>query len=108
MALLTIQNSTFNGVVPNFVAVSASDTFANDGNVIAQVKNSSASSINVVVTSAQICSQGFSHDVTVSVAAGATAIIGPFPPNRFNNENGLVTVTCSATTSVTINVTRVN
>ncbi len=39
---------------------------------------------------------------TVSVAAGATTIIGPFPPNLYNDATGNVSVTYSAVTSVTV------
>ena len=102
MANYSAQKTTHAGVTSNMVAVSATDTFANDGKTVLEVKNGSASSITVTVVSQQQCNQGFTHNVSVAVAAGAQSLIGPFNTTRFNDPStGLVTVQYSATASVT-------
>ena len=107
MALLTVVQTSFSGVAPSYSAVSASDTFANTGEEVLHVKNGGGSETTVTITSAQQCNQGFSHDLTVTIDAGANKFIGPFPTNRFNNSNGLTTFSCSSTTSVTAAVMRI-
>ena len=102
MANYSAQKTTHAGVTSNMVAVSSTDTFANDGRTILEVKNASASSVTVTIVSQQQCNHGFTHNITVAVAAGATSLIGPFNPTRFNDPvTGLVTVQYSATASVT-------
>ena len=81
--------------------------FANTGEEVIHIKNGGASATTVTITSAQQCNQGFSHDLTVTIAAGADKFIGPFPTNRFNNSNGLTTFACSVITSVTAAVMRI-
>lgn len=107
MALLSTQSLTMNGVAASYSAVAASDTFSNTGEEVIHIKNGSASSTTVTITSAQQCNQGFSHNLTVTVTAGADKFIGPFPTNRFNDSSGLVTFACSPTTSITAAVIRV-
>lgn len=105
MADLTIQKAGVSGVAPAFAAATVGgDTFSNDGSCQLHVKNGSAGSINVTVTSPNKCNQGFTHDVVQAVAAGETRVFGPFQPGRFNGANGKVTVTCSAVASVTLAV----
>lgn len=107
MALFSTQSLTMNGVAATYSAVSASDTFSNTGEEVVHIKNGGGSATTVTITSAQQCNQGFSHDLTVTINAGADKFIGPFPTNRFNNSSGLCTFACSPTTSVTAAVVRV-
>ncbi len=103
MALLTVQKVTAAGIGPTFAAANAGgDAFANNGRTMVVVKNDGASSITVTITSARTCNQGFLHDLTISVPAGAERWIGPFAPWRFNDESGQVAVGYSAVTSVTV------
>lgn len=103
MALLTAQSVNQSGLAPSYSAVSASDTFANDGTVFLHVKNAGGSADTVTITSVQTCNQGATHNLTVSVpATTGDRLIGPFETSRFNDPTtGLVTVTHSFTTSVT-------
>lgn len=102
MALLTAQSVAQAGLTPTYSAVSASDTFANDGTVFLHVKNAGGSPDSVTVTSVQTCNQGSTHNLVVSVPAGAERLIGPFETSRFNDPTtGLVTAAHSFTTSVT-------
>jgi hypothetical protein len=104
MALLTVQKSKANTalVTAYGTAAAGGDTFANDGATSLYVKNGGASVCNVTIASPVKCSHGSNHDVIVAVAAGQTIQIGPFPQNRFNNDTGLITVTYSQVTTVTV------
>lgn len=106
MALRTVQKPGVAGAVAQVpVAVAASDTFANDGRTILEVINGSGGSINVTITdqrsTAPAGASAFTPSVVVAVAAGVTKRIGPFPPSRFNDDSGQVTVGYSAITTVT-------
>lgn len=102
MALLTAQSVSQAGLTPAYTAVAASDTFANDGTVFLHVKNGGGSPDTVTITSVKTCDQGSTHNLTVSVPAGAERILGPFETSRFNDPTtGLVTAGHSFTTSVT-------
>lgn len=108
MALLTAQSVTQAGLAPTFAAVSASDTFANDGTVVLHVKNAGGSPDTVTVNSIKACDQGSTHNIVVSVpATTGDRMIGPFETARFNDPvTGLATVTHSFTTSVTVALIR--
>lgn len=103
MAALTVQDVTAAGITPVYVAASATgDSFPNNGRVMLHVKNGGASPITVTIVSAKTCNFGFQHDITVTVNASSEKMIGPFPPERFNNDQGMVQVNYSAVTSVTV------
>ena len=101
---ITPQACSIAGITPSDVAVSdAGDDFymSNNGKTLLHVKNDSGSSINVTITGANECDQGFTHDATIAVADGAEAIIAPFVMSRFNNSDGNILINFSASTSVT-------
>ena len=103
MALLTVQIATQLGVIPSFVAAGAGgDTFANSARESLWVKNGSGVSINVTINSVLACDQGFDHDLVIAIAAGAEKIIGPFSTVRFNDVSGILGVTYSAVTTITV------
>ena len=106
MALLTVQNSTIAGFVPTYGAVSASDTFPNDGRTILYIKNAGGSPDVVAIDSVTACNQGSDHDGGSSVTNATEKCFGPFDPTRFNTGTGVVTVTNSFITSVTCAVIR--
>jgi len=109
MALLSPSVSALTGVVlaPAAATASTGDTFANTGKEMLYVKNGSGSSINVTIDAPATCDfnvgANAAHDQVVAVAAGVEKLIGPFPVARFNAA-GLVTVICSAVTTVTVAV----
>lgn len=108
MADLTVQAVSLTGAVITPVAAAAGgDTFSNDGRTILRVVNGGASPITATVNSLVACNQGFDHDAAVTVAAGVTKDIGPFPVARFNNSSGKAAVTYSDVTSVTVAAIRV-
>jgi hypothetical protein len=103
MANYTVQSVGQSGLNPNYVAVSASDTFDNDGRTMLHVKNGGGSAVTVTVNAEKPCNQGFLHNVVVSVPAGAERMIGPFDKAFYVNEStGKATVTYSATATVTV------
>lgn len=103
MAQLTIQKPDLAGLAPAFVAAGAGgDSFANDGKTYLHVKNGGAGSITATINSQKLCDQGFDHDAAVGVAAAGERLIGPFPQGRFNDAGGLVQITYSGVTSVTV------
>ena len=104
MATYTVQNISLPSpaLTPAYVSAAASDVFPNDGKTFLHVKNAGGSPDSVVVNSVTPCDQGADHDVTVSVTNAQERMIGPFPPARFNDANGNVTVTHSFLTSVTV------
>jgi len=105
MATLTVQQATIAGVTPTFVAVAASDVFANNGKTYIEVKNGNAGADTVAIDSLVACNQGTDHDGGGSVpATTGDKIFGPFDPTRFNNANGQVTITHSVTATVTCTV----
>lgn len=102
MATLATQNVTLTGAVITPVAAAAGgDTFVNNGRETLMVVNGSAGSIDVTIASPTKCDQGGTHNITVSVAAGATKHIGPFHPVRFGVNPA---ITYTAVTSVTVAV----
>lgn len=112
MAALAVQDASILGLGETLVAAAGGgDTFSNNGQCVLEVVNGGGAPINVTIDdlgspSPQGASQ-FNPDVVVVVGAGATKIIGPFPPFRFNDANGNVAVAYSAVTSVTVRVIRV-
>lgn len=110
MAQLTVQNVVRAGLVPSYAAAAAGgDSFKNEPLTILHVKNGSAAAITVTVTSqTKNVPEGTTKtNLTVNVAAGSEAMIGPFSRSAFNDSNGLVQVTYSAVTSVTVAAVRV-
>jgi hypothetical protein len=103
MAELNVQNLNQGGVDPSYSSAdSLGDYFKNNDNTFIHVNNGSAASIDVIVDSQKPCEYGFDHDLTVSIAAGADKMIGPFNRKRFNDENGNAQVNYSDVTSVTV------
>jgi hypothetical protein len=95
------------GAGPTFHAAAAGDTFDNNGSVLLWIKNAGGSPSVVTINAAGMPSgppgaKQFDADVDVSVpATTGERVIGPFPPSRFNNDDGRVELAWSFTTSVT-------
>lgn len=104
MAAITVKNIDADGESLTFVSASAGgDTVAcSDTNpTFLYVKNGGGSSITVGCTAITKCSQGFSHDLATSIDAGSETII-KLDSRFINRQTGLVSVTYSAVTSVTV------
>lgn len=103
MAVLTVTQITRSGVLESLTAASSTgDSFPNDGNTFLVVKNGGASAITVTIaTPAKVWGIDIA-ELSISVGAGATMFIGPFPEPVFNDANGRVNVSYSAVTSVSV------
>lgn len=102
---VTTQKITRAGLTPTLSAVSANNDVIDSGAVFLEVNNGGASSITVTVNTGLTVDGLTVGPLTVSVAAGATKRIGPFPTATFGRPSGVdvgrVYVDYSATTSVT-------
>jgi precorrin-6B methylase 1 len=117
MALLTptlmAESASMSQNAKEVAASATGDTCPNDGNVLLLVKNASAGSETVTVTPAKTSAQvaGFGtmakNAVAVAVAAGDSALIGPFTPGMFNDANGNLDITYSGVTSLSIAAIRI-
>lgn len=108
MALLASQAATSTGTAPSYQAAAAGgDTLQPGDDVMLHVKTG-ATGTTVTVASPTPCSQGATHNLSITVPANAERMIGPFPAQRFaNNATGLVNVTYSSVTTVTVAAVRV-
>lgn len=103
MATLSVVTSSRDGVAfAPAAAAGGGDAFANDGKVALYVDNGGANSINVTFAT-EVTVDGLTlPDRVVAVANGVAKLIGPFPTTTYNDANGLVQVTYSEVTSVTV------
>lgn len=104
-ATLSTQKPTTAGVAVTYVAAASSQDFVNTGQEVVHVKNGSGSSITVTFTAAGKDNFGIvatAHDYVITVPATDDRIIGPFDTARFNTTAGKVSITWSATTTVTV------
>jgi hypothetical protein len=117
MALLTVQQITKAGLAPTYAAAAGGgDTFAvGQGQaVFLHVKNASGSPITVTVDDPNSqppeSAATFNPDLSVSVpATTGDRMIGPINAERFvNPSTGLVSVTYSGVTSLTVGVFKAN
>lgn len=107
MADIAKTNGVKNGSVvftPAAGAASQTIPVSKDERMCVYVKNGSGAGITATVKKGNgICS--VDGDLAVSVGAGAEAIIGPLESARFvDTTTGKITLTLSATTTVTVGV----
>jgi hypothetical protein len=104
MAEITVQSITTAGLTPvaGVAAGASGDTLLNNGRTYIEIVDTGTSAPDVTISSQVQCDQGFTHDVTVSISAGSSKLIGPFPANRFNDSDQMITVTCVPYADVTI------
>lgn len=104
MATLTYRQATIAGTDPALAAASAGgDKVPPNDRGALLVRNGSAASINVTVAVPGNTKYGQAQpDVVVAVPAGADRMVGPFPADLADPIDGLVTITYSAVTTVTV------
>lgn len=97
MALLTVNEVTRDGVLYAVVAAAAAgDSFANDGRTLLAVYNSHVSAARTISIDIQkAVDEQDPPSRTVTLAAGQTKLIGPFPTGIYNDPNGRVLLTYS-------------
>lgn len=108
MATVQSERIQIAGTEATYNAASAGgDKVAPGDDVVLHVKNGSAGAITcTVVTPGKVAGQDIG-DVAVSVPAGGDRFIGPLVPRHFEGSDGLVSVTWSATASVTFAAVRI-
>lgn len=106
MATITPQTISAGGTALTLAAATAGgDSVANAKGATLVVKNGDAASKTVTFTGVVPCSQGSTHNVAVTVAAGAEEHI-PVPSQSVDPSTGNAAVTYSAVTSVTVGAHR--
>lgn len=97
MALLTVDTITRDGVLYAVVAAAAAgDAFANDGRTLVALYNNHVSADRTVSFDIQKDVDGQDPpSITVTVGAGETYLVGPFPTGIYNDANGRVQMTYS-------------
>ena len=112
MAVLSVETINESGLALTLVSVAAEsgDKWTNNGNQQVLIKNGSGSSVTVTITT-QVTSfespqfgNATKANVTLAVAAGKTAILGPYNVNAYNDANGQCNISYSATTSIEVGV----
>lgn len=108
MATLTVQDLTYSGITPTYVAAdSGGDEFARGRYTFVIVSNGDSTDHDVTIASQFLDRAGaVAEDVTVTVTAGEDRIIGPFS-DTFGDEDGMVQLTYDAVTDVTIGAFKV-
>lgn len=110
MATLTTAQVTPTGTVDTLVAAAVGGDKCAPGTpdapVWIEVLNGSGGSINVTVDSVTLSNYGADADLVVAVAAGVRKKIGPLHAQRFAGTDGLVAITYSAVTTVTVGAFR--
>lgn len=104
MPTIAAQQITVSGLEATYTAAASSQTFDNDGTVFLHVKNGDGSDHDITLTTAGTVAGLAIADATITVTAGEERLIGRFPQGAFNDGNGQVAITWSATTSMTFAV----
>lgn len=108
MAILTPTPAARAGINLAGVACSGGgDSFLNTGREVAVLVNASGSPITLTLVTQDTVDGRAVADRTVSLAAGATVAVGPFPPGIYNDTGGYVQMTYSGVTTLTVTVLQV-
>ncbi len=109
---LTVQQLVRDGsgITPNYQApqLAGGNSFANDGNVLLHFKNTNAAARNVTIqTPGTIAGLAIADLVVTVPALTGDKMVGPFPPNVFNQADGCVYLDYDAVADLTVAVVRV-
>lgn len=105
MATLTATAISRAGVTVTLAAATVGgDALTNTGKEYLEVLNSDSSSTTLTLhfNSTSTVDGQTATNRTVAVAASARKLIGPFPPSEYNDASGLVQITYSSVTALTI------
>ena len=103
MATLTVQNIVRTGLEATYASASAGgDQFLNPtGDIILHVVNGLTDCVVTVVTQETVDGLAVA-DQTVTVTANEERIMGPYPPDYYNDSSGYVQITYDDESNVTI------
>ena len=108
MATLTAAVAAKTGTVLAPVSANGGgDQFLNTGREVIYVKNGSGGSITLTLAPAGTPGGLALATIAIAIAAGVEKIIGPLDTGLFNNASGMVTMTYSGVSSLTIAVMRI-
>lgn len=104
MATIPYVQAAVAGANPGFAAAtSGGDVLAPNDHGILLVNNGSGSSITVTIAVPGNTKYGIANpDPTIAVPAGTIRAIGPFPSDLGDPTDGMVHITYSAVTTVTV------
>lgn len=106
----TVQQIVDEGLAPTFTAAPAvidGLSIPGTGDIFIEVKNGSASPINVTIqTGGTLMGEPVADKVVSVPATTGDCMIGPFPPALYNQADGLVYVDFSAVATVTVGAFR--
>lgn len=102
MATFDVDQVVRGGMEPTFeTANELGDAFLNDGKVWIHVKNGAAELVLTLVTQQTVDGEAV-DDKTVTIGASTEQAVGTFPPEVYNDGDGLVQLTYSKHEEVTI------
>lgn len=108
MALLAVQQANLSGTPVTYTAAAGGgDTFPIPHDAVClRIKNGGGSAITASLAFPGTTPYGVANPVrtTSSIAAGAEVVVGPIPLSAVDSTTGLVTVTYSGVTTVTVAV----
>jgi hypothetical protein len=108
MAELTVQNVTRAGLEPSYdSAASGGDEFDNDGKTFLHVVNTTTACVVTIDIAKTVDGQAVT-DPTVTVPENEDRMIGPFPPNIYNDADGHVNVSYDDESNVTVAALRLS
>jgi hypothetical protein len=109
MATIVAQRILQSGLIPAYSAASAGgDKLVNTGIQYFHVKNDSGVTITanvvpiVTVFIDPVLGKLIKQTASLVLTAGQSGFLGPFETGAFNDTQGFITITCTATASVTI------
>lgn len=104
---LTVQDLAATGITPSFAAANADGhSLHGDGKSVIEVKNGGSQITVTIQTPATVSGLAVAEQVVTIPATTGDKIIGPFPPNTYNQADGDVYIDFSAVASVTIGAFR--
>ena len=103
MATLGIQQIARAALNPTFTSASGGgDDFLNDGKQFVVLKNTDASSRTVTFVTTFTVDGRAVEDLAIAVPAATTIYVGPFKTTYYNDTNGKLGMTYSATTNLSL------
>jgi len=107
MAQLVIVNAQrqANAYTPT-MADAAGDTFANTGAQLLLVEhtNQAGSAVTLTIATTLTIDGEAVNDKQIVIAPGEKHLLGPFPPNVYNDANGNVVLSYSSATDIDVTV----
>lgn len=102
---LTPQEITTSGIIITPVAtIGTANEFANSGHEFLYITNGSGDTIYYTITVPAMVGGYNLEDISGTVAAGKTKLVGPFNPTYVNAADGNVDIAFNSTTTVTVAV----